>query len=76
MIRQTELSDYEMLNLYCLPGKDIYHQVHISFVGINGVLALSCIVVNDCLLLVARFNECKKILVNAHDTIAGSCILV
>ncbi|NOI67354.1 efflux RND transporter permease subunit [Vibrio sp. 99-8-1] len=46
----------------------------ISLLSLNGVLALSGVVVNDSLLLVSRFNELiKKQGVSVHDAIVEAC---
>ncbi|WP_375748362.1 efflux RND transporter permease subunit [Vibrio sp. HN007] len=46
----------------------------ISILSLNGILALSGVVVNDSLLLVSRFNELvKEKSMSVHDAIVGAC---
>lgn len=51
-----------------------WNDLTISILSLNGILALSGVVVNDSLLLVTRFNELvKKEGVPIHDAIKESC---
>ena len=51
-----------------------WNDLTISILSLNGILALSGVVVNDSLLLVSRFNELtKEEDMNTHDAIVESC---
>ncbi|KAA1151990.1 efflux RND transporter permease subunit [Pseudoalteromonas sp. FUC4] len=51
-----------------------WNDLTISILSLNGILALSGVVVNDSLLLVSRFNELtKEEGMNTHDAIVESC---
>jgi multidrug efflux pump subunit AcrB len=51
-----------------------WNDLTISILSLNGILALSGVVVNDSLLLVSRFNELRKEQdISIHDAIVESC---
>ncbi|MBQ4832028.1 efflux RND transporter permease subunit [Pseudoalteromonas sp. MMG010] len=51
-----------------------WNDLTISILSLNGILALSGVVVNDSLLLVSRYNELiKEENMNNHDAIVESC---
>jgi multidrug efflux pump subunit AcrB len=51
-----------------------WNDLTISILSLNGILALSGVVVNDSLLLVSRFNELvKEEGMSVHDAIVESC---
>ncbi|WP_048618100.1 efflux RND transporter permease subunit, partial [Vibrio coralliirubri] len=51
-----------------------WNDLTISILSLNGILALSGVVVNDSLLLVSRFNELiKEQGKSAHDAIVEAC---
>lgn len=51
-----------------------WNDLTISILSLNGILALSGVVVNDSLLLVSRFNELvKEEGLSVHDAIVASC---
>jgi multidrug efflux pump subunit AcrB len=51
-----------------------WNDLTISILSLNGILALSGVVVNDSLLLVSRYNELTKDEdMNTHDAIVESC---
>ncbi|MGY8875524.1 MAG: efflux RND transporter permease subunit, partial [Pseudoalteromonas sp.] len=51
-----------------------WNDLTISILSLNGILALSGVVVNDSLLLVSRFNELvKEESMSTHDAIVESC---
>uniref|UniRef100_UPI004047D5E4 efflux RND transporter permease subunit n=1 Tax=Shewanella sp. TaxID=50422 RepID=UPI004047D5E4 len=51
-----------------------WNDLTISILSLNGILALSGVVVNDSLLLVSRFNELlKEEGLSVHDAIVESC---
>ena len=51
-----------------------WNDLTISILSLNGILALSGVVVNDSLLLVSRFNELiKEKGMSVHDAIAKAC---
>ena len=51
-----------------------WNDLTISILSLNGILALSGVVVNDSLLLVSRFNELMKTKgISVHDAIVQAC---
>jgi len=45
----------------------------LSILSLNGILALSGVVVNDSLLLVSRYNALRKAGQRVHDAVIESC---
>ena len=50
-----------------------WNDLTLSILSMNGILALSGVVVNDSLLLVSRFNELREEGLSLHDAITESC---
>ena len=49
------------------------NDLSLGILSLNGIIALSGVVVNDSLLLVSRFNTLKAEGVGLHDAISGAC---
>lgn len=50
-----------------------YNDLPLGILSLNGIIALSGVVVNDSLLLVARFNEIKKEVIDVKEAINVAC---
>ena len=51
-----------------------FNDLALSILSLNGILALSGVVVNDSLLLVSRFNQLRKQDISIHDAIVETCM--
>ncbi len=51
-----------------------WNDLALSVLSLNGILALSGVVVNDSLLLVSRFNQLQKQDISIHDAIVETCM--
>lgn len=50
-----------------------YNDLPLGILSLNGIIALSGVVVNDSLLLVARFNDIKKEVIDVKEAISVAC---